>query len=76
MTAQGFAFETRKLNMCVTVALEETLLLGGIYESRQENVRAGIPGLSSIPILGQAFQSGRRRAFKSELLTFIIPRSL
>ena len=68
--AQGPAIETRKLQTRVTVDPEETLVLGGIYESREENVLVGIPGLSSIPILGQAFQSSQRRAFKSELLIF------
>ena len=34
------------------------------------------PGLSSIPLIGRAFQSSQRRAFKSELLLFITPRVL
>ena len=76
ITAQGPAIETRELQTRVTVDPEETLVLGGIYESREENVLVGIPGLSSIPILGQAFQSSQRRAFKSELLIFITPRIL
>jgi len=33
-------------------------------------------GLSSIPLIGRAFQSSQRRAFKSELLIFITPRVL
>lgn len=74
--AQGPAIETRELQTRVTVDPEETLVLGGIYESREENVLVGIPVLSSIPILGQAFQSSQRRAFKSELLIFITPRIL
>ena len=69
--AQGPAIETRELQTHVTVDPEGNLVLGGIYESREENVLVGIPGLSSILILGQAFQSSQRRAFKSELLIFI-----
>ena len=55
---------------------EETLVLGGIYEWREENVLVGTPDLCSIPILGKAFQSSQRRAFKSELLIFTTPRIL
>ena len=73
MTAQGPAIETRELNARLTIDPEETLVLDGIYESRAENFLVGIRGLSSIPILGKAFQSSQRRAFKSELLILITP---
>ena len=75
-TQQGPIIETRELNTRVTVDPAETLVLGGIYESKEENITVGVPGLSSIPILGHAFQSSQRRAFKSELLIFITPRVL
>ena len=75
-TQQGPVIETRELNTRVTVDPDETLVLGGIYESKEENIRVGIPGLSSIPLIGRTFQSSQRRAFKSELLIFITPRVL
>jgi len=75
-TQQGPIIETRELNTRVTVDPAETLVLGGIYESKEENITVGVPGLSSIPLLGHAFQSSQRRAFKSELLIFIAPRVL
>ena len=75
-TQQGPIIETRELNTRVTVDPAETLVLGGIYESKEENITVGAPGLSSIPLLGHAFQSSQRRAFKSELLIFITPRVL
>jgi len=75
-TQQGPIIETRELNTRVTVDPAETLVLGGIYESKEENITVGVPGLSSIPLLGHAFQSSQRRAFKSELLIFITPRVL
>ena len=67
---------TRELNTRVTVTPDETLVLGGIDESKEENIRVDIPGLFSIPLIGRAFQSSQRRAFKSELLIFITPRVL
>jgi len=75
-TQQGPIIETRELNTRVTVDPAETLVLGGIYESKEENITVGVPGLSSIPLLGHAFQSSQRRAFKSELLIFITRRVL
>lgn len=75
-TAQGPAIETRELNTRVTVDPGETLVLGGIYESKEEEIETGIPVLSDIPILGRAFQTRQHRSFKSELLIFISPRVL
>ena len=60
----------------LSVDPDETLVLGGIYESKEENIRFGIPDLSSIPLIVRVFQSSQRRAFKSELLIFILLRVL
>lgn len=65
-----------ELNTRVTVDPEEALVLGGIYESREENILVGIPILCPIPIRGYALQSSQRRAFKLELLIFITRRAL
>ena len=73
---RGPVIETRKLNTRVTIDPDETVVLGGIYESKEENIRVGIPDLSSIPLIGRAFQSSQHRAFKSELLIFITSRVL
>lgn len=75
-TDAGPAIETRALDTEVTVQPDETLVLGGIYESRQEEVVTGLPGLSQLPVVGRAFQTRERRAVKSELLLFITPRLL
>ena len=75
-TQQGPMIETRELNTRVTVDPDETSILGGIYESKEENVRVGILGLSSVSLLGHAFQSSQRRAFKSELLISTMPHVL
>lgn len=75
-TDAGPAIETRELDTEVTVAPNETLVLGGIYESREQEVVTGLPGLSQLPMIGRAFQTRERRAVKSELLLFITPRLL
>ncbi len=75
-TAQGPAIDTRELNTRVTVDPGQTLVLGGIYESKEEEITTGVPGLSAIPLLGRAFRSTEHRSFKSELLIFITPRVL
>ncbi len=60
--------ETRELNTRVSVDPHGTVVLDGIYESKEENVRIRISDLSPIPLRGSAFQSSQRRAFKLELL--------
>ena len=57
-------------------SLSTTLVVVSFNESKEESITVGVPGLSSILILGHAFQSSQRRAFKSELLIFIAPRVL
>ena len=74
--ALPISIDTRELNTEVTVEPGQTLVLGGIYESREETVQTGVPGLSALPVIGRAFQTDERRAFKSELLVFITPRVL
>lgn len=75
-TEAGPAIETRALDTEVTVQPNETLVLGGIYESREEEMVTGLPGLSQLPIIGRAFQTREHRVVKSELLLFITPRLL
>ncbi|MEC8126442.1 MAG: hypothetical protein VX064_02295 [Pseudomonadota bacterium] len=53
----GCLHETRELNSGLTVDPDETLVFGGIEESKERT-------------LGLVFQISQRRAFKSELLLF------
>ncbi len=50
-----------------------TVVIGGIIKTTRTEGRAGIPGLSSIPILSWLFKTESGSDRKEELLIFITP---
>ncbi len=52
----------------------ETLVIGGIYKTINNDSEAGVPGLSDIPVLGWLFKKQKKEAQTNELLIFITPR--
>ncbi|MBN4076865.1 type IV pilus secretin PilQ [Mariprofundus ferrooxydans] len=51
----------------------ETVVLGGIYTQTTSDTVTGVPGLSSIPFLGNLFKRKQKISNRSELLIFITP---
>jgi len=51
----------------------ETVVLGGIYTQTVSESVSGVPGLSSIPIIGNLFKRKQKSNIRSELLIFITP---
>jgi len=51
----------------------ETVVLGGIYTQTISHTVNSVPGLSSIPILGNLFKRNQKINNRSELLIFITP---
>ena len=68
------AIDTNELNTNVLVDNGETIVLGGIYEQRQQVKNDKVPLLGDIPIVGNAFKSKKNEFRKKELLIFITPR--
>ncbi|MGI8604857.1 MAG: secretin N-terminal domain-containing protein [Verrucomicrobiales bacterium] len=64
---------TERLVTTVTVANRSTIVLGGLITENEEKSVAGIPVLSRIPVLGNAFKSTKTRKSRKELLIFIQP---
>lgn len=58
----------------VVVADNQTLVLGGLLETRRTRDREGIPFLSRIPVLGYLFGQTTDVVKKTELLILITPR--
>jgi type IV pilus assembly protein PilQ len=54
----------------------ETAVIGGIYETTEENTVEGVPFLSKVPLLGWLFKKDFKNREKSELLVFITPTIL
>ena len=61
----------------VTVKDGSTVVIGGIFVTQEVDNMIGVPGLSSIPILGHLFKSTVPKAkSQQELLVFLTPRIL
>jgi pilus assembly protein CpaC len=76
ITLQGFrvpAFRTRRVFSTLDVRRNQSLIISGMFAGENENVRAGLPLLMHIPILGQLFSSTRWQRNESELLVVVTP---
>jgi len=64
---------SRETTQSVTLFDGQTLIIGGLIQSREEKTETGIPFLRKIPILGYLFKKPTYRTEKSELLLFLTP---
>ena len=67
-------FTKREAETSVVLLSNQTLVLGGLIQTRRTNIRTGIPGLSRIPVLGLLFGSQQEKIEKTELVLMITPR--
>jgi type IV pilus secretin PilQ/predicted competence protein len=65
---------TREANTDMLVKDGDTVVIGGLYRRTIQSNRAGIPGLSSIPVLGWLFRKDQEQDESDELLIFLTPR--
>lgn len=66
--------QQRRIETSVAVHDGESLALGGLIEDSRNVRSAGVPLLSDIPLLGEAFKSKRKDVGRTELLVLIRPR--
>lgn len=66
-------FTTRRAETSLVVKDNNTILIGGIIETRDTLNRTKIPILGDIPFLGRLFKSKETRKDKTELLVLITP---
>jgi len=69
-------FLQRQINSKVAVRSGETLVLGGLIKDSASSGKAGVPLLSSIPVVGALFGRHRNTADRTELLVILTPRVL
>lgn len=67
------AITTRQMKTHVLVKAGQTVVLGGIYESLDEENQHSIPILGRIPVLGGLFRVKSHADHKRELLIFVTP---
>jgi general secretion pathway protein D len=64
----------RNLQTQVAVQSGDTVLLGGIIQDNTSDSKTGVPGLSSIPLLGSLFGNTSKTHDRTELIILITPR--
>jgi type IV pilus assembly protein PilQ len=74
VTPDGIGIDTRSLETNVHVMDGETVVLGGVFEGRQNNNANKVPFFSDLPGIGFLFKRNFTEDKKSELLMFITPR--
>jgi len=67
-------FTKREAETSVVLLNNQTLVLGGLIQTRRTYVKVGIPFLNRIPVLGYLFGSTDEKIEKTELLLLITPR--
>jgi general secretion pathway protein D len=70
---QNPTVDNRSIETEVAVQDGQTLLLGGLIKNSNELVKAGVPGLGRIPLLGGLFGKRSQNTERSELLVLITP---
>jgi len=64
-------FETREFDSILRLQSGETAVLAGLMQDQVENTDAGIPGIRSIPLIGEALSSRSDLTRKTELVIFL-----
>jgi type IV pilus assembly protein PilQ len=74
-TVDGIPNEiSREANSNVLIPNGETVVLGGIFRSQDQDNTSGIPYLNNIPVLGWLFKNVRKTRHHEELLVFLSPK--
>ncbi|MBQ9566291.1 MAG: type II secretion system secretin GspD [Synergistaceae bacterium] len=64
----------REVNTSVVVADGETVILGGMIKETERVLRRGVPGFSSIPLLGGLFKKVAKDKEKVDFVIFLTPQ--
>jgi general secretion pathway protein D len=66
---------TDKSSIETTVVVDDgqIIVLGGLLKDEYADGEDGVPGLSSLPVLGNLFKSAKRSRIKTNLMVFLRP---
>jgi len=67
-------FSKREAETSVVLLNNQTLVLGGLIQTRREFIKRGVPFISAIPVVGYLFRNTTENVTKTELLMLITPR--
>jgi type IV pilus assembly protein PilQ len=69
----GVVFETTNATTQVLVEDGETAVIAGLTETQTTQIRAGIPLLMDLPVIGRLFRRTREEEIKRDLLIMVTP---
>jgi type IV pilus assembly protein PilQ len=69
----GFVFTTQNAQTQVLVQDGETTVIGGLTITEKSKVRAGVPLLMDLPVIGALFRNNREQENKRDLLIMVTP---
>jgi general secretion pathway protein D len=73
-TSEGLpTYSTREANTTLRVKNAETIVIGGLLESRRSTASSGVPGLMDIPIVGELFKTTFTDESDTDLLIVVTP---
>lgn len=67
------SFTERKVKTSLIAKDGQTVVIGGIIQQKQDDGKAGIPVLGSMPVLGPLFSSTSKKTRRTELIIAITP---
>ena len=76
VTVSGFlipALATRRMETNVELGPGQSFVIGGLIDDRVQDSMNKIPGLASIPLLGNLFKSREERKNRTELMVMVTP---
>lgn len=73
VTSNAPTFTTREISSSLQVADGQTLILGGLINSKNQTIRSGIPLLCRLPYLGWLFGYNQTTKVGSEILMILTP---
>lgn len=76
VTLNGFtipALATRRVESNIELSVGQSFIIGGLIDDRTTETLSRIPGLSSIPLIGQIFKSHDIKHSKTELIVMVTP---
>jgi pilus assembly protein CpaC len=76
VSVSGFvipALATRRIESNIELGVGQTFVIGGLIDDRTTETFNRIPGLASIPLLGELFKSRNQNHSKTELVVMVTP---
>lgn len=72
--ADNPSFFNRNVQTTLSVQNNQTIVIGGLISRTKGDNASGVPGLSSLPVIGFLFGEKRDSVIKNELIIMITPR--